>query len=110
MINCVWVIIAIIMFVIVYLLIENKGNCCIEGYNNQTGRFCISCANKTINQCLECFNCGWCVDKWGNSGCIGGDHKGPYNFENCARWYYSDPWTYMMQRNKNYKCSYGPRP
>lgn len=80
-----------------------------EGYNEQTGQFCLSCKDKTINQCLNCFNCGFCVDKWGNSRCVGGDHKGPYNFEKCAYWYHNDPYSVMMQRDQNYKVSYGPR-
>lgn len=106
MIGCAWIVIILILASVAYLLI---GNNCVEGYNDQTGRFCTTCAGKTINQCLRCFNCGWCVDKWGNSGCIGGDHKGPYNFENCAKWYHTDPWAHMMQRNADYRCSYGPR-
>ncbi len=101
-----WLIIIFIIGLFVYLHCKNKK---IEGYNDQTGRYCMTCAGKTLNQCLQCFNCGWCTDKHGNSGCIGGDHKGPWNFENCAKWYHGDPFSFMMQRNANYRCSYGPR-
>ncbi len=80
-----------------------------EGYNDQTGRFCTTCRGKTPNQCMRCFNCGFCVDRWGNAQCIGGDHKGPFNFERCMSWYHTDPYSFMLQRNANYKCSYGPR-
>ncbi len=71
-----------------------------EHFNDQVGQFCYSCSGKTVNQCMNCFNCGFCVDKFGNSGCIGGDHKGPYNHERCVVWHYGDPWS-KMARKKN---------
>lgn len=81
-----------------------------EPYNDSSGKLCLSCNDKTFNQCLECFNCGFCVDKWGNSKCIVGDMHGPYNYEQCDRWYYNDPWTYVTQQNaKNSGCGNGPR-
>jgi hypothetical protein len=103
-------ILLIIICGIAYLIYKKQLSChLIEKFNDQSGRFCPDCRNKTFNECLRCFNCGWCVDKDGNSGCVGGDHNGPYNYENCAKWYYIDPFTYMSQINKDYKCSYGPR-
>ena len=30
-----------------------------EGFNDQNGFYCSSCENKTLNQCLRCFNCGY---------------------------------------------------
>ena len=81
------VVIIIIIVLILYFLRQNK----IEGYNDQTGRYCISCSDKTFNNCLNCFNCGWCVDNFGNGMCIGGDHRGPYNYENCAKWFRRRP-------------------
>ena len=107
-----YLILAIILVIIFLFLINNNNNNDknnIEGYNEETGQFCTTCSNKTINQCLQCFNCGWCVDKWGNSACIGGDHKGPYNYERCYKWKHGDPFSEMLNRNKNYKCSYGPK-
>jgi len=91
---------------IIYFHFQNKT---VEGYNNHTGQFCYSCVGKTMNQCLGCFNCGFCVDAYGNSGCIGGDKNGPYNYERCALWYYTDPYAKMEQRNQNYRCNSGPR-
>jgi len=97
--------ILLLIILIVYLFTNSRK----ENFNDQTGKFCTTCAGKTTNQCLKCFNCGFCVDKWGNSSCIGGDHRGPYNFERCAAWYHTDPYSTMMQRNANYKCNDGPR-
>ena len=103
------ILIGIIAIIVIILIYKNyKKNSSVEGYNEQSGRFCPTCVNKTFNQCLRCFNCGWCVDKYGNSGCVGGDQNGPYNYEDCAKWYYIDPFTFMTQRNNDYKCSYGP--
>lgn len=81
----------------------------VEGFNEQAGQFCTTCSGKTFNQCSDCFNCGFCVDQFGNGSCIGGDHKGPWNKERCARWYSGNPYTFMKQMNDNYKCSYGPK-
>jgi hypothetical protein len=58
-----------------------------EGFNEQNGQFCTTCRNKTLGQCLKCFNCGYCVDKFGRGTCIGGDYTGPYNFERCSKYY-----------------------
>lgn len=70
-----------------------------EGFNDKYGQFCLDCKDKTFNECLTCANCGFAVDKDGNSACIGGDVNGPYNFEDAARWYYNDPYSYMIQTN-----------
>jgi hypothetical protein len=106
-----WIVTILIILCILCLfgkLTVTKNKVMIEGYNEYSGFNCPSCIGKTFNQCLRCFNCGWCVDKYGNSGCVGGDMKGPYNAEGCAKWYYIDPINFMTQRNSDYKCSYGP--
>lgn len=101
----------LIITVTLFGIMNNTRNLvvCKEGFNEQTGQFCPSCVGKTFNQCLQCFNCGWCVDKWGNGACIGGDaNQGPYNKENCAKFYHTDPFVWMKQINEDRKCSYGP--
>jgi len=157
----------IILGIVILILITFISGSKIETFNDQTGRFCTTCSGKNFNQCMNCFNCGFCVDKSGNGQCIGGDNRsGPYNYERCSRWidsgvyshqhnkynkcdkykekteeptysflkhsnedfvcnakdasgpygaggcylwYHTDPYTYMLQRNANYKCSHGPR-
>lgn len=104
-----FIIIIIIILFVIYLLFWNKNtNVNAEHFNEESGRFCRTCSEKTPNQCLSCFNCGFCVDKWGNSKCIGGDVNGPYNFEECAFWYYIDPYSRMKENNDRYTCSDGP--
>ena len=87
-------IIAIIVVILVLIYNYRK----IEGYNDQTGRFCLSCHKRNPNQCLRCFNCGLCTDSWGNTKCIGGDHTGPYNYEGCGKWRHGDPFSRMLQK------------
>ncbi len=100
------VILIVLIVIVAYLGYKPKK----EGFNQDTGQFCRSCSGKTFNQCLNCFNCGFCVDKWGNSSCISGDvNSGPYNKEQCALWYTTDNWTGEVWRNGNYKLSYGPK-
>jgi len=105
-----FLIIVILLFVV--FLINYKYNIFNipyqENFNNQTGRFCSSCNNLNFNQCLNCFNCGFCIDKNGKGACVSGDIHGPYNSLKCVKWYSGDPFSYMKSRNDNYKCSYGP--
>ena len=107
--NIYWIVVVVVVLLLLTGVFQQGVDYVTEGFNNQAGQFCTTCAGKTFNQCSGCFNCGYCVDRYGNGGCIGGDHKGPYNFERCARWYSGDPYAYMLQRNKNYQCNYGPR-
>ena len=81
-----------------------------ESFNNQTGKFCPSCGDKSnINQCNDCFNCGYCVDKSGKGTCIGIDGKKGSNLERCDRLYTGDDFDTMVYQNQNYKLSYGPK-
>jgi hypothetical protein len=106
------VIIIIIIFILVlYIITQNCTNDknSNETFNVQNGTLCQSCENKTFNDCLGCFNCGYCIDQWGNGKCIGGDAaSGPYNKEKCKLWYQGDQSVRMKQNNANYKCEYGP--
>lgn len=105
--NKFYLILAVIVFIIILVIWFNRHRL-TEGFNENSGQFCRTCEGKTFNQCSSCFNCGYCVDRYGNAECIGGDHKGPYNFERCDRWYSGDPYSYMLQQNANYGCQ-GPR-
>lgn len=102
-----FIIIIILLILVLYCISQKYSNA--ETFNEQTGKLCQSCEGKTFNQCLGCFNCGYCVDKWGNGMCIGGDAaSGPYNKEKCSMWYQGDQFVRMQQNNKNYKCDMGP--
>jgi hypothetical protein len=97
------------MVILALVLYFGMNNHQIENFNETSGRLCTTCQDKTFNQCLGCFNCVYCVDKWGNGKCIGGDaNSGPYNKEKCARIYSGDQFLRMEQNNANYSCQYGP--
>lgn len=102
--NKIIIILLLLIITIVIIFYALKSYNLIEGYNDQTGQFAITCDGKSINQCLGKFNCGWCVDADGNSGCIGGDLHGPWNYEKCMKWTHGDPFSYMLQTNPNNKC------
>jgi len=81
----------------------------VEGYNDENGRFCLDCHDKNLSSCLSCFNCGWCQNADGTGKCIGATiAAGAANNERCGRLMMGDPWAAMIERNRNYKCSYGP--
>ena len=103
------VVIIIIIIVALSLGWYMYNNNMMEGFYGDSGQFCITCSGKTINQALQCFNCGWCEDRFGNGKAIGGDLYGPFNLEDCATWTHGDPYSKMIQRNANYTCAMGPR-
>ena len=103
-----WLILIIIVLIVLFIYMYAQRN--VEGFATTSGNFCNSCTDKNFNQCTNCFNCGYCVDRWGNSKCIAGNvASGPANNEQCALWYPSDDWQVAKEHNKNYKLSYGPK-
>lgn len=105
--------ICVIFFLINRSTTFDKGDYRTEGFshfNRTNGTYCYTCANKNYNECVSCFNCGWCVDKWGNGSCIGATVAGgPMNNERCELLYFTDPFPSVRQDNYNYRCSYGPQ-
>lgn len=100
-----WIYILLIALAVMLLMNYNR----TEHFNEQTGRFCSSCKEKTFNQCLDCFNCGFCV-KDGDAKCIGADvANSTYNNEKCDRLYLGDPWARMKENNENYELEFGPK-
>ena len=103
------IVIIIIMFMLALVLYFCMNKNQTENFNPGNGMLCTTCEDKTFNQCMGCFNCLYCVDKWGNGKCIGGDaNSGPYNKEKCAIVYSGDQFLRMEQNNANYECSMGP--
>lgn len=102
------IIVLLVISIVILLYIINQKD--YELFNDQVGTLCLSCDKKTLNQCTQCFNCGYIVDQFGNGKCIGGDHNGPFNNEKYALWYYGDPWSRMLYNNKHYLNTYGKTP
>jgi len=80
------IIIVTVIIMAFYMLFDNKhlifyGDNKIngtEGFNDQNGFYCSSCENKTLNQCLRCFNCGFADFADGTGQCMEGGEKGPF--------------------------------
>lgn len=108
---CLLLCIISVLFILINLL-TGSTNKHKEPFNEQVGKYCHRCDSyTTMNQCLQCFNCGWLLNKNSDAICVKGDHTGPYeshNKQNMLKWYHTDPWLTMTQRNDNYRCSYGP--
>jgi hypothetical protein len=102
-----WVYILLILIIagIIWFAYNKK----YEHFNEQTGQLCLDCNGKNFGQCLQCFNCTFLWDRYGNGYCTGGDQKsGPYNNEDYVVAYYTDVFPQQKYDNAHYKCSYGP--
>ena len=108
--NIIWFIV-ILTILLIFFVYNNPEKFLFtnETFTNESGKLCNSCDGKNMNQCTNCFNCGFCVDKWGNGACIAGDTDGPYNKEKCARWYSGDVFSRINWNNNHYKCEYGTK-
>ena len=80
-----WLILGIIISVFFLKKIE-KFNCMtcdrnrVWSYRNRY--------SKIEDDCLNCNNCGVCVDKYGNRRCKIGNIRGPLFAEDCKYWYH----------------------
>jgi hypothetical protein len=64
-----------------------------EKFNGRYGTRCFKCENKTLGECMECSDCGYCLNLDGSS-CMAGDFRGPYDHNiKCNRWIQNDPWS-----------------
>ena len=103
--NC--VLISLIIIIVIWLFVRS-GN---EPFAEVSGQLCNSCEGKGFNQCTNCFNCLYVVDKWNNRKCIGGDQlNGPYNKEEYSLIYSADPYTRMKYNDNHYEQVYGMSP
>jgi hypothetical protein len=73
----------------------------IEKLDENAGRYCSSCEDRSFGQCLQCYNCGFCGS--GNKGmCMKGTFAGIQDDPNkqCpGKWYTND--TYWRNNNTN---------
>jgi len=79
----------ILVSVLTYLYVKKyKTN---ENFTLDSGLFVdpTKCGTYTLGKCLECANCGWCMDSF-SSKCVSGDAYGPTT-GTCQKWYHNDP-------------------
>lgn len=70
-----------------------------ESFNERQGSYCVTCNDKTFAQCLECADCGYCMNDF-SAYCTKGDSHGPYS-GTCKKWYHNDPFTRAVLSNDN---------
>jgi hypothetical protein len=63
-----------IIFTLIYLYIRST-TLTVENYSENSGFYCSSCSNKTIGQCLQCYNCSVCDNKCINANVIDAKYK-----------------------------------
>lgn len=69
----------------------------LENFNRTHGKWCENCEKKSFGQCLDCFNCGFCITESGKGYCTKGNVFGPYDFnEKCKRWVHNDEFASML--------------
>ena len=94
-----FILLSILLTICVLFLVYNQ-----EHYGRIHGKWCEKCNKKTFGQCMDCFNCGFCL-KGNNKGyCTEGTVFGPNNkYEKCQRWIHNDD--YSRSINLTGKCS-----
>ena len=86
-INVVLTVFLTIMYLLVYS--QNLYNEGFESFYNPN--YCKDCNRsgwRGEQECMQCGNCGWCIDPNGNGSCVQGDARGPY-FADCVQYYYN---------------------
>lgn len=64
-----------------------------EKFNGRYGTMCFKCEDKTLGECMECSDCGYCINQ-DKSQCLSGNFSGPYDGNvKCQRWIHNDPWS-----------------
>ncbi len=64
-----------------------------ESFSRIYGKFCRQedCKNKTFGQCLDCFNCGFCLEDENKGVCVPGNIYGPTNKnKKCMKYIHND--------------------
>lgn len=82
---------SIIALVLVVVLIGISTNIdkSIDGFNGGyplTEKTCLDCNSMNTQECVDCDNCGVCIDGTGNVTCMPGDVNGPYFNNMCKYW------------------------
>ena len=71
---------------IIYCFIINK-----ENFNRTTGKWCENCETKSFGQCMDCFNCGFCMTEANSGYCTKGNIFGPEKYnDKCKKWMHND--------------------
>lgn len=88
----------VVVALIIMWLCKNNN----EGFDGRYGWHCMDCKKKSINQCVQCANCGFSLGVDGHAKCVQGDMYGPYDKSIKSRmWYHSDPYARSLFYDPN---------
>lgn len=83
-------IILILTLFFVFALCQANTTPTNEQFVGRYGAPCSVCSDHSYAKCLDCTNCGYCLNDNGGK-CIPGDVHGPYNPQiQCKMWYQND--------------------
>jgi len=86
--------ILLVLLVLIFWVEQTK-----EQFTVTVGEHCVNCFKKSIDRCLDCDNCGLCLDNFGNYQCVPGNPRGAYD-ASCRIWYHRDPFSYKLKRDR----------
>jgi len=71
-----------------------------EGFGRISGKWCEDCGKKSFGQCMDCFNCGFCMTDKNKGYCTKGTVFGPNNkSDRCQRWIHNDDYVSNLHRS-----------
>ena len=74
------VLVIIIIFILIYKLSST------ENFGRISGKWCDDCTKKSFGQCMDCFNCGFCLTESNKGYCTKGTVFGPNKMsEKCLK-------------------------
>ena len=84
-----FILLSILLTICVLFLIYNQ-----EHYGRIHGKWCEKCNKKTFGQCMDCFNCGFCLTGADSGYCTSGTYMGPsVRDKTCKRWIHNDEYS-----------------
>jgi hypothetical protein len=87
----------IVLVLIVLFIIYKYFN--TENFGRISGKWCIDCNKKSFGQCMDCFNCGFCLTESNKGYCTSGTVFGPKDkSDKCLRWIHNDDYINNLHR------------
>jgi hypothetical protein len=99
------------IIILIAILVSLVYSTHLDQFTNMAGYYSDQCEDKTLRDCLECANCGWCMNDNFSSQCVAGDLHGAYDkTKTCNKWYHNDVWTRSVLANDSDYDKYNAYP
>lgn len=83
------ILVVIIAVAVLYYTNKQTNQMITEPLIVDKNKICTTCGDKTRNECSDCSNCGYCINR-GTGECKEGNKNGPMSDKNCDTWLYDD--------------------